>query len=125
MQKLKVILFLGICSNILNSGNPQRKYICKLEKSSFCPQKLLLIFVLSTTHQPYCFLLTLSLKTWRKCFILNCQIYHKQCRKERDMLIKFTTTTNNRSELSNCSHHILTGDLLHKTQHMFVLYFLI
>lgn len=57
--------------------------------------------IFTTVHQPICFLLTLSLKMYRMCFILNCQIYHKQCRKESDMLIKFTTTARNCSELSN------------------------
>lgn len=54
----------------------------------------------------------------RRCFILNCQIYHHQCRKGSDMLIKFTTTARNHSKLSNVSHHILTGGLLHKTQRL-------
>lgn len=77
-------------------------------------------------HQLFCYFLVWSLKTRRRWFILNCQIYHQQCRKGSDSVIKFTATPSNHSGLGNRCHHILTGDLLHKTQksykHMFFHY---
>lgn len=64
----------------------------------------------------FLFLSHLKIKPRRRCFILSGQIYHQQCRKGSDMLIKFTTTARNHSELCNFSNRILTGDPLHKTQ---------